>query len=69
MKNEIQITKPTYLYDYVFWYNPYEELWYSIKSDTQLNFFNGNRKKSVFYKARDINSLIEFLERENNKNI
>lgn len=68
-KNKVELNKPIYLYDYVFWYNPYEELWYAIKSDTQLNFFNGNRKKSFFYKARDINSLVEFLEREYNKKI
>ena len=67
MKNKSELEIKSYLYDYIFWYNPYEKLWYSIKSDTQLNFFNGNREKSVFYKAREISTLIEFIDRENNK--
>ena len=30
-------------YDYIFWHNPYEDLWYAIPRDQQLDFFNGNR--------------------------
>ena len=34
------------LYHYIFWYNPVEKTWYSVTRDTQLAFFNGNRKES-----------------------
>jgi hypothetical protein len=33
-------------YDYIFWYNPYEDLWYAIPREEQLYFFNGNRAKA-----------------------
>ena len=33
-------------YDYIFWHNPYEDLWYAIPRDQQLIFFNGNRKEA-----------------------
>ncbi len=65
------------LYNYVFWYNHHEGVWYAIDRDTQLAFFNGDRKISHYYKSKDVNTLIELLnkptilkelnEQENNK--
>jgi hypothetical protein len=49
------------LYDYLFWYNPYESLWYAITRDTQLEFFNGKRENSVFYKSKSHSTLVEIL--------
>ncbi len=52
------------LYDYIFWYNPYEKLWYAISRDTELAFFNGSRKNSVFYKSKLISTLVEILSKD-----
>lgn len=68
-KNHIKSDVKPYLYNYIFWFNPYENLWYVIKADTQINFFNGNRKKSIYYTSREISLLIEFLEREYDKTV
>lgn len=49
------------LFKFVFWYNPYEKIWYAIDRDTQLYFFNGEREKSMYYKSREISTLIEII--------
>lgn len=52
------------LYGYIFWYNPYENLWYAIERDSYLVFFNGNRKEAIYYKSEDINTLSEILTKD-----
>lgn len=52
------------LYDYVFWYNPYEEIWYAIDRDTQLAFFNGHRQKSKYYKSKEHSTLVSILMKD-----
>jgi hypothetical protein len=52
------------LYGYVFWYNPYENLWYAIERNSYLVFFNGNREKAIYYKSKDINTLSEILTKD-----
>jgi len=52
------------LYGYIFWNNPYEDLWYAIERDSYLEFFNGNRKTAVFHKAKDIKVLTEILTKD-----
>ena len=49
------------LYGFIFWCNPHEGLWYAIDRDTQLDFFNGNREKSTYYKSKEIATLIEMV--------
>jgi hypothetical protein len=49
------------LYQFIFWYNPYEDLWYAIDRNTQLDFFNGNRDASVYFKSKEIKTLIEIV--------
>lgn len=49
------------LFGYILWYNPYEDLWYAIERDTQLQFFNGNRDKSIHYKSKEILTLIQIV--------
>ena len=36
------------LYDYGFWYNSYEELWYAIPRSTWTEFFSGVKPKVEF---------------------
>lgn len=63
----------TNLYRFIFWHNAYEGLWYAIDRDTQLEFFNGNRKNSIYYKSKEVSTLIEIvgnktlLEKVNNQ--
>ena len=54
----------TNLYNYIFWYNPYEDLWYAIDRDTLLWFFNGDRKKAKFYKSKDHSTLVSILMKD-----
>ena len=52
------------LYNFVFWYNPYENSWYAIFRDTELDFFNGNRKKSIYYKSNEHSTLVELIVKD-----
>lgn len=49
------------LYDYIFWYNHMEEVWYAIQRDSQLEFFNGSREKAKFYKSNQHSTLVEII--------
>ena len=49
------------LYNYIFWYNHYEELWYAIDRDSQLEFFNGNREKAKYLKSNQHSTLVELI--------
>ena len=49
------------LYDYIFWYNHMEQTWYAIERETQLEFFNGNRNKSKYYKSNEHSTLVEII--------
>ena len=51
------------LYNYIFWFNHHEGLWYAVDRDEQLKFFNGNRKETKHYKSKDINTLTEILNK------
>jgi hypothetical protein len=49
------------LYNYLFWYNHHDGLWYAIWRDTQIDFFSGNRENSKYYKSKDHSTLVEIL--------
>lgn len=51
-------------YDFIFWNNPYEKIWYAISRDTQLEFFNGKRENSLYYKSKEISTLVEIINRD-----
>lgn len=45
-------------YNYIFWHNQYQDLWYAIPRDGYLEFFNGNREKvKGVLSNKSINSL------------
>lgn len=51
------------LIDWLFWYNPYEELWYGYQRDYH-NQFHSNRDSvpsSACIKSKNINEIIRFL--------
>ena len=52
------------LYNFIFWFNPHEDLWYAIDRDTQLWFFNGDRKKATYYKSKDHSTLVSILMKD-----
>ena len=52
------------LYNYIFWYNPYQDLWYAIHRDSQLLFFNGNRENAKYYKSKEHSTLVSLLSKD-----
>lgn len=51
-------------YNYIFWHNTYEDLWYAIPRDQQLLFFNGRRKEVKGFLS---NKSIDLLTSKINK--
>ena len=51
-------------YNFIFWYNPYEKIWYAITRDSQLEFFNGKRENSTFYKSSQVATLVEIIDKD-----
>lgn len=50
------------LYDYIFWHNSLEEVWYAIPRDEYLLFFNGSRNKTQgVLKSKSIDTLIYII--------
>jgi len=49
------------LYNYIFWNNPYEDVWYAIHRDSYLDFFNGNRHRAKFYKLKEHSTFVEIV--------
>lgn len=53
------------LYDWLFHYNIYEELWYAFKREDVVRHFNGELKTDEFLKSKNITDLIKYI----NKNL
>ena len=49
------------LYDYLFWHNHHENLWYAIKRDNLIQFFGGKRKESSYIKSKEHSTLVEII--------
>lgn len=47
------------LYDYIFHYNPYQELWYAFKREDSNKYFSGNKKGMMYNK--DLDELVTDL--------
>lgn len=52
------------LYNYIFWYNEYNQTWYAIPREEQQIFFGVdiNQAKGVI-KSKNINTLIKVVEK------
>jgi hypothetical protein len=46
------------LYNYVFWFNTYTDLWHAIPREQYIDFFSGEGKPTDTIKSKDINTLI-----------
>jgi len=53
------------IYNYVFWYNTYEQIWYAIPRDQYTEFFSGNRNHKNVIKSSKIDTLIMIIENPN----
>lgn len=49
------------LYDYLFSFNSYDNLWYAYKKDQHIHFFNGKLDKKEYESDKDIQKLIDRL--------
>ncbi len=49
------------LYSWIFWFNPYQDLWYAIKTDTSIDFFSGDKKKAVYKSHSDRDTLEQMV--------
>jgi hypothetical protein len=49
------------LYSWLFWFNPYQDLWYAIKTDTSIDFFIGNKEKAVYKSHKDRDTLEQMV--------
>mgnify|MGYP000597414780 CR=1 FL=1 len=53
------------IYNYVFWHNSYEQIWYAIPRDQYTEFFSGNRNYKNVIKSSKIDTLIMIIENPN----
>ena len=53
------------IYNYVFWYNTYEQIWYAIPRDQYTEFFSGNTNFKNIIKSSKIDTLIMIIENPN----
>lgn len=51
------------IYNYIFWFNPYQNVWYAIQKDDYLKFFNGHRDQTKHYKSKEITTLVEIISK------
>ena len=51
------------LYDWVFHYNHYSELWNAIPRESYVRYWDNDDVKGVL-KSKDINTLIEMITKE-----
>lgn len=49
------------LYNYLFWHNSYEELWYAIPRDQYTAFFSGHMEYEGVLKSKSIETLIYLI--------
>jgi hypothetical protein len=53
------------LYDYIFWYNAYEKVWYAIHREYYSDFFGGYRDRTRFIKSKQHSVLVELICKQN----
>ena len=53
-------------YDYIFWNNLHESIWYATPRDQYLTFFNGNRDKAKgVIKSKSVLTLVDVIDEPN----
>lgn len=49
------------LYGYVFWYNPYTQIWYAIPTEKYTEFFAGNKGAQGVMSSDKIETLVTVI--------
>lgn len=49
------------LYNYIFWFNPYTEIWYGIPKEEYINFFSGKGNYECVLSSNKIETLISII--------
>ena len=49
------------LYNYVFWYNSYMELWYAIPTKVYSEFFAGNKEAEGVLSSNKMETLMSII--------
>lgn len=49
------------LYNYIFWFNPYEDMWYAVPRDQYTLYFSDRRKDKGVLKSTKIDTLIYII--------
>ena len=51
------------LYNYVFWYNSYENTWYAIETKNYIDFMSSTDNRENTLKSSKIETLIEMISK------
>jgi hypothetical protein len=57
--------KNNFLYDYIFHFNPHEQLWYAFKRDEANAYWSNRESVKSLIKAKDVKTIMGFLQKEN----
>ena len=63
LTEETKVVLNECLWDYGFFYNPYNEYWNAVKREKISDFFNGELKQNEILKNKRINVLVEYILR------
>ena len=55
------------LYDHLFHFNIYTELWNCFPKGSSVAYFNGDLEEDKILKAKDVNTIIKYLTNEKDK--
>jgi hypothetical protein len=52
------------IYDWLFHYNPYTEVWAAFKKNDKDRYMNGQLSKDDMYQSKKITVLLEFMYKD-----
>lgn len=53
------------LYNYIFWFNSYEDIWYAVPRDQYTNFFSGHLEYTGVLKSKSFDTLTYLINHPN----
>jgi len=57
------------LYNYLFHYNEYTNVWTAFNREDYAKYFNGELKETEMYKSKNVITLINVLMKERRKSV
>jgi len=64
MSNKKKELKMEAIYDWLFHYNPYTEVWAAFKKNDKDRYMNGQLSKDDMYQSKKITVLLEFMYKD-----